>query len=118
MVRIYDRQTLSWDQALLDLAVESGDATYFEKADVYVVKTATGSFAVRRHQVVDSGPQPEVIVDDHEDGPDPDEAYERHLETRYHDEIAAEEAQERANGALDYWEAKTQAEDDLLAKFL
>lgn len=50
----YDRETKHYDRNVLAAMVADGAATYFEAADVYVVKTEEGTFAVRPHQIIDT----------------------------------------------------------------
>lgn len=103
MTRTYERQTITYDRTLIDVALADGIAKAFEtaKGTFYVLKTDQGTFKVTQDQILDADYEPEF---------DPDAAYERFLETRYSDEHRAEEAVERANGALDYYEAKAAAE--------
>lgn len=53
MSRTYDRDTKHYDRAVLNHLVEIGEASFFETAGVYVVKTEDGTFAVRPHQIVE-----------------------------------------------------------------
>ena len=53
MSRTYDRDTKHYHRAVIDHLVETGEATYFEAADVYVIKSDEGTFAVRSHQIID-----------------------------------------------------------------
>lgn len=63
MTRTYDRDAKHYDRVVLDHLVATGQATFFAAANTYVVKTEDGSFAVRPHQVVDSGLTAPVSVE-------------------------------------------------------
>ena len=52
MTRTYDRDGHHFDFALLTHLVEIGEATFYEGPSIYVVKTESGTFAVRPHQVI------------------------------------------------------------------
>lgn len=72
-MRTYDRDTLSYDydSLVLKAAEVPPTATYFEKADIWVVKLPTGgSFKVLPHQIVgkvDEVAQVEAALPDPED---------------------------------------------------
>lgn len=51
MSRTYDRETKTYDFALLTQLVETGQATFFDGPGIYVIKTEDGTVAVRPHQV-------------------------------------------------------------------
>jgi hypothetical protein len=53
-----------------------------------------------------------------DDGPDPDEAYERHLESAGYWEARAQEDHERAMGVVDFGDALRQAEEGYELLFL
>lgn len=53
MTRSYDRDAKHYDRTVLTHLVETGQATYFAAANVYVVKTEEGTVAVRPHQIVE-----------------------------------------------------------------
>jgi hypothetical protein len=53
-----------------------------------------------------------------DDGPDPDEAYERHLESAGYWEARAQEDHERAMGVVDFGDALRQAEEGYERLFL
>lgn len=58
MTRTYDRDTLRYDADMLAVLAADGHATYFEKANTWVVKLPEGgSVAVRAHQVVTYEPE-------------------------------------------------------------
>lgn len=66
MTRIYDRDTKHFDRAVIEHLVATGQATFFAGANAYVVKTEDGTFAVRPHQIVDTGltvPVAAVVTD-------------------------------------------------------
>lgn len=98
MTRTYAREEIRWDISSLQAlaALEPPQATYFEKADRWVVKQDGKSFAVRPEQIDDAQ------YDDY-DGFDPDAAYERYLENGgpHAEAIAAEDAIEREREAND-----------------
>lgn len=100
MPRTYAREEIQWDIDTLKAmaAAEPPQATFFEKANRWVVKTAEGSFGVKPEQIVD-------LSDDgrYDDGPDPDLAYERYLEDGgpHAVAIAAEDEEEQRREALD-----------------
>ena len=53
MTRSYDRDAKHYDRTVLTHLVETGQATFFAAANVYVVKTEEGTVAVRPHQIVE-----------------------------------------------------------------
>lgn len=63
MTRTYARDAQHYDRTVLAHLVETGQATFFAAANTYVVKTENGSFAVRPHQIVDSGLTVPVTVE-------------------------------------------------------
>ena len=76
MTRTYPRDEIRWDINELQrlAALEPPQATFFEKADRWVVKQDGKSFAVRPEQIDDAQ------WDDYDEGPDPMVEYERWLE--------------------------------------
>ena len=52
MSRTYPREDARYDYDILQLMVTDGFAVYYPAADVYVLKTESGSVAVRPHQVI------------------------------------------------------------------
>lgn len=111
MTRSYARDEVRYDRTAIDVALAEGLAKAFEtaKGTFYVLKTDHGSFKITPDQIVDAY-EPE------EDYFDPDAAYERYLETRYHDVIAYEEDLERQAGAIDFQEAWNRADADNAAE--
>ena len=97
MTRIYPREEIKWDLDTLQAlaALDPPQATYFEKADRWVVKQDGQSFAVRPEQIVDA--------QDYDEGPDPMVAYERYLEDGgpHAAAIAAEDEIEQRMEAMD-----------------
>lgn len=53
MTRTYDRDAKHYDRTVLTHLVETGQATFFAAANVYVVKTEDGTVAVRPHQIIE-----------------------------------------------------------------
>lgn len=53
MTRTYARETKHFDRTVIAHLVETGQATFFPGADVYVVKTEEGTVAVRPHQIIE-----------------------------------------------------------------
>jgi hypothetical protein len=63
VTRIYDRETKHYDRAVLTHLVETGQAQYYPaQGGIYVVKTESGTVAVRAHQVIDL-PVTAVVAD-------------------------------------------------------
>jgi hypothetical protein len=100
MTRKYDRELIRWDlEALRALAeLDPPQATYFEKADRWVVKQDGKSFAVRPEQI-DVQEEQEY----YDEGPDPMVEYEHWLENGgpHAAAIAAEDEIERQMEAND-----------------
>lgn len=66
MTRTYDRDTKHYDRVVIEHLVATGQATFYPGANAYVVKTEDGTFAVRSHQIVDTGltvPVAAVVTD-------------------------------------------------------
>lgn len=53
MTRTYARDAKHYDRTVLTHLVETGQATFFAAANVYVIKTEDGTVAVRPHQIVE-----------------------------------------------------------------
>ena len=51
MTRSYDRDAKTYDFDVLTRLVEAGQATFFDGPGIFVLKTETGTVAVRPHQV-------------------------------------------------------------------
>jgi len=100
MTRTYERQIIKYSRSAIDQLEAEGRAVYFPGLPGYVLDK---KIPVRNHQILED----EAPFVNHSE--DPDAAYERFLETRYADEHRAEEAVERANGALDHYEAAAAA---------
>ena len=85
----------------LDNLQDAGRVTRFEQAGVYVIKNLDGtSYAVRDADV-------DYTNEDwaFQAAADAERAYEHHLETRFADQIAWEDEQERLAGAISFEEA-------------
>lgn len=119
-MRVYPRDEIRWDLDTLKALAELDppQATYFEKADRWVVKQDGKSFAVKPEQIIDA--------QDYDEGPDPMVEYERYLEDGgpHAAAIAAEDEYERQLETNDpgLQQARDAREDDavdnLLAHFL
>lgn len=114
--RTYSRDQITFKLSALDRLVAEGNAKVFDTklGKRWVLHTdGVGSIKVTEEQVID-----DTYEEDYYEEYDADAAYERHLETRYHDEIAWEEEQERLAGKIDQSEAaelaRRRAAEDLV----
>lgn len=62
MARVYDRQTRHYSRATIDHLVETGQARYYPaQGGIYVIKTESGTVAVRSHQIINLPPVTAVV---------------------------------------------------------